>query len=115
MTAWTPLTGSLLSTCLCVIICAGHVHIVVIQYDILDVLDIRHLPGNTHTLMMDMPKRARFRFRRFLWLIGLICALLLAACGTTAQPQRTTSHSQAGPTTQYGKSLAHRACYLRRT
>ncbi len=52
--------------------------------------------------MMDMPKRARFRFRfrRFLWLIGLICALLLAACGTTAQPQRTTSHSQAGPTTQ---------------
>src|SRR5260370_37112211 len=48
--------------------------------------------------MMDMPKRARFR--RSLWLIGLIFALLLAACGTTAQPQSIASHSQAGPTTQ---------------
>jgi acyl-CoA thioesterase-1 len=50
--------------------------------------------------MMDMPKRARFRFRRSLWLIGLIFALLLAACSATAQPQSIASHSQAGPTTQ---------------
>jgi acyl-CoA thioesterase I len=50
--------------------------------------------------MMDMPKRARFRFRRSLWLIGLIFALLLAACSATAQPRSIASHSQAGPTIQ---------------
>src|SRR5260370_23102111 len=51
-------------------------------------------------VMKDMAKRARFRFRRSLCLIGLIFGLFLAACGATAQPQSTTSHSQAGPTTQ---------------
>ena len=47
--------------------------------------------------MMDMPKRARPRHS--LWLIGLIVALLLAACSATAQPQSITSHAQTGPTT----------------
>ncbi len=49
-------------------------------------------------LMMDMPKRARFR--RFLRLVGLVCALLLASCSATAQPQNIASHPTFGPTTQ---------------
>ena len=48
--------------------------------------------------MMDMPKRARFR--RCLWLIGLIFTFLLASCSATAQPRSITSHTQTEPTTQ---------------